>query len=102
MKATTVTAGGALSAIATLGTPALVGIACLALVISGMLCWIISNRSRTENAVALITATRRVSDPADPNGALGAATGGSAYASDPRAETPARRRAGQRGASPAG
>jgi hypothetical protein len=53
---------GLLSAAAAAGLPALIGLAVLATAVIGVLCWIIANRARTENTVALITATR----PLDP------------------------------------
>jgi hypothetical protein len=68
VKTLTATAGGVLSVLAAVGIPAVLGVAGLAVFIIGMLCWIVSNRSRTENAVALITATRRATDEANSTG----------------------------------
>jgi hypothetical protein len=58
VKTLGVSIAGLLSAAVAAGLPALIGLAALALTVIGVLCWILANRDRTENAVALITATR--------------------------------------------
>ena len=64
--------GGALAAGAAASTPVLVltGIVIFALI--GVACWVIANRRRTENTVAIITAARgqpRLPCPTTTNGA---------------------------------
>jgi hypothetical protein len=63
VKAFAASTAGLVSAAAAVGLPALVGLAVLAVMVIGVLCWIIANSSRTENTVALITAAR----PLDPS-----------------------------------
>jgi hypothetical protein len=73
MKAT-MTAVAVVTAVASAGPPALAGLEILAALLLGALCWIIANRSRTENTVTLITARamvgparhpRRMGNPGD-------------------------------------
>ena len=52
-----------IGAVAALGRPVLAGLGVLALIVVGAGCWVLANRSRTRNAVAIINAARRT--PAD-------------------------------------
>jgi hypothetical protein len=56
--------GGIITAAAAAGRPALAILGVLLIMVIGAACWVIANRDRTANAVAIITAARRLS--ADP------------------------------------
>ena len=64
MKKVTLVGGLAtvVTAVAAVGQPALAGLGVLLVLGIGMVCWVVANRGRTSNFVAIIRATRGQSD----------------------------------------
>jgi hypothetical protein len=51
--------GGVISAVAAAGSPALLGAAAIGVLVLTAMCWVIVNKDRTANLVAIISALRR-------------------------------------------